>query len=155
MDNQQNKPNKTGRFKKNKASFIIGIVMILCVIGLMIARQYLGDNPLLLFAAVLVVVIGFTAAIVISSVNAAKHRREMGEQPVKKSASDIVMYISSGIGGVALLALLWSMIFSEKVNYPVVFAELVVFIAGFSVTYNIFMKKKKPSLDENDNEGEQ
>lgn len=153
MDNQQNKPNKP---KKSRVMFIIGIVMILCVVGLVIAQEHIGkDNPILMFAAVLVVIGGFAAAIIYSNVKAAKRRKEMGEQPVKKTAADIVMYISAAIGGLALLALLWSMIFSETLNYPVIFGELAVFIAGFSVTYNIFMKKKKPSLEENENEGEQ
>lgn len=136
--------------------FIIGIAMILCVIGLMVAQEYIGkDNPILLFAAALVVIGGVAAGIIYSSVKAAKRRKEMGEEPKKRSAADVVMYISATIGGVALLALLWSMIFSETLNYPVIFGELAVFIAGFSVTYNIFMKKKMPELKEKENEGEQ
>lgn len=132
--------------KKSPVPLIIAAVMILAVIALKVlsGKEENKGNPVFMFLGVLVVVGGFAAVIIYLSIKAAKRRKLEGDvEYKKKTASDIAMYISAGVGGVGMLALLWSMCFAEKLNFLVILAELTVFIAGFSVTYNIFCSKKK------------
>lgn len=147
--------NNSGSPKKSRVPFFIGIIMIVCVIALMVIQDKTeSSSPVLLFCGIAIVVGGFAAMIIYSSVTAAKRRKLMGETKEKTTAADVAMYISAGVGGVGLLALLYSLCFSETLNYLIILAELAVFIAGFSVTYNIFMKKKKNTLSDDENESE-
>lgn len=144
-----------GSPKKSRVPFIIGIAMIFAVIGLMVAQENSEENSsFFLFCGIGIVICGFAAAFIYSGVKSAKRRKLMGEEVPKKTAADIAMWIFAAIGGVGLIALLWSLILSDEINYLAIFAELAVFILGFSVTYNIFMKKKKPELTDNENESE-
>ncbi len=141
--------------KRSRVPFFIGIIMIVCVIALMVAQDRSeNSSPAFLFCGIAIVVGGFAAMIIYSSVTAAKRRKLMGETKEKTTAADIAMYISAGVGGVGLVALLYSLCVSETLNYLIVLVELAVFIAGFSVTYNIFMKKKKHTLSDDENESE-
>lgn len=147
--------NNSGSPKKSRVPFFIGIIMIVCVIALMVIQDKSeSSSPLMLLCGIAIVIGGFAAMIIYSSVTAAKRRKLMGETKEKTTASDIVMYISAGVGGVGLLGLLYSLCFMETVNYLAVLGELAVFIAGFSVTYNVFMKKKKHTLSDEENESE-
>lgn len=144
--------------KRSPVPLIIGALMILAVIGLkVLSSQSEEDNPAFLFLGILVVVGGFAAVIVYLSIKAAKQRKlEMGDSaPKKKTPSDILMWVFAGVGGAGLLALLWSLCFAEKVNFLVILGELAVFVGGFSVTYNIYMsKRKKGEFSENNDENE-
>lgn len=138
--------NNSNGTKKSPVPLIIAVVMILAVIALKVlsSKEENKGNPVFMFLGVMVVVGGFAAVVIYLSIKAAKRRKLEGSvEYKKKTALDIGMYISAGVGGIGLLATLWSLCFSEKLNYLVILAELAVFIAGFSVTYNIFMKKKK------------
>ena len=154
--------NKSNTPKKSPVPLIIGALMILAVIGLKVlsSQEENKGNPTFMFLGVLVVVAGFAAVIIYLSIKAAKRRKlEAGDAPVKKKTpSEILMWVFAGVGGAGLLALLWSLCFAEKVNFPVILAELAVFVGGFSVTYSIFMSKRKKGEfpDENDdNKGEE
>ncbi len=146
--------------KKSPVPLLIAIAMILAVIALKVlsSREENKGDPIFMFLGVLVVVGGFAAVIIYLSIKAARRRKLEGAEYKKKSASDIVMYVSAGVGGAGLLAMLWSLCFTEKLNFLIILAELAVFIAGFSVTYNIFMKKKKrgdyADKEDSDNTGE-
>ncbi len=146
--------------KKSPVPLLIAIAMILAVIALKVlsSREENKGDPIFMFLGVLVVVGGFAAVIIYLSIKAARRRKLEGAEYKKKSASDIVMYVSAGVGGAGLLAMLWSLCFTEKLNFLIILAELAVFIAGFSVTYNVFMKKKKrgdyADKEDSDNTGE-
>lgn len=153
--------NHNNGTKKSPVPLIIAAAMILAVIALKVlsSKEENKGDPIFMFLGILVVVGGFAAVIIYLSVKAARRRKlEGADEYKKKTASDIAMYIFAGVGGVGLLAMLWSLCFSEKLNLLVVLAELAVFIAGFSVTYNIFMMKKKrgdyADKEESDNTGE-
>ncbi len=137
--------NQNNGTKKSPVPLIIAIAMILAVIALKVlsSREENKGDPIFMFLGILVVVGGFAAVAVYLSVKAARRRKLEGAEYKKKSASDIVMYVFAGVGGAGLLAMLWSLCFTEKLNFLVILAELAVFIAGFSVTYNVFMMKKK------------
>lgn len=141
--------------KRSPVPLIIAAVMILAVIALKVlsSQEENEGDPVFLFLGVLVVVGGFAAVIIYLSIKAAKRRKTEGAEYKKKTASDIAMYISAGVGGAGMLALLWSICFSEKLNFFVILAELAVFIAGFSVTYNIFCSKKKKGEFADDSDG--
>ncbi len=147
--------------KKSPVPLIIGAVMIIAVIALKVlsSKEENKNNPTFLFLGVLVVVGGFAAVIIYLSIKSARQRKLLGENaPKKKSPSEIAMYVSAAIGGAGLLALLWSLCFTEEVDFLVILAEMAVFIAGFSVTYGIFCSRKKKgefSEDNDDNKGEQ
>lgn len=152
-----NKPNTP---KRSPVPLIIGALMILAVIGLKVlsSQEENKGNPTFMFLGVLVVVGGFAAVIIYLSIKAAKRRKlEAGEEPAKKKTpSEILMWVFAGVGGAGLLALLWSLCFAEKVNFPVILAELAVFVGGFSVTYGIFSAKRKKGefpQDNDDNKG--
>ncbi len=153
--------DRNNRSKKSPVPLIIAIVMILAVIALKVlsSREENKDNPVFLFLGVLVVVGGFAAVVVYLTIKNVRRKKLMGEvSPKKRSPSDILMWVFAGVGGAGLLALLWSLCFSEKVNFLVILAEMAVFIAGFSVTYGIFSSKKKRgefSEDNDENKGEQ
>ncbi len=147
--------------KKSPVPLIIAAAMILAVIALKVLsnKEENEGNPIFMFLGILVVVGGFAAVVIYLSIKAAKRRKLEGEDEYrKKTASDIAMYIFAGVGGVGLLAMLWSLCFTEELNFLVILAELAVFIAGFSVTYNIFMMKKKrgdyDDKEQSDNTGE-
>lgn len=147
--------------KKSPVPLIIAAAMILAVIALKVlsSKEENEGNPIFMFLGILVVVGGFAAVVIYLSIKAAKRRKLEGEDEYrKKTASDIAMYIFAGVGGVGLLAMLWSLCFTEELNFLVILAELAVFIAGFSVTYNIFMMKKKrgdyDDKEQSDNTGE-
>lgn len=152
---------KNNRPRKSPVPLIIGALMIVAVIILKVlsSKEENKNNPTFLFLGVLVVVGGFTAVIVYLSIKSARQRKLLGEDaPKKKTPSDIAMYVSAGVGGAGLLALLWSLCFTENVNFLVILAELAVFVAGFSVTYSVFCRKKKRgdfADNEDDNKGEQ
>ncbi len=147
--------------RKSPVPLIIGAVMILAVIVLKVlsSKEENKDNPVFLFMGILVVVGGFAAVIVYLTIKSARRRKLLGDDaPKKKSPSDILMWVFAGVGGAGLLALLWSLCFTDKVNFLVILAEMAVFIAGFSVTYGIFSSKKKRgefSEENDDSEGEQ
>lgn len=152
--------NQNNTTKKSPVPLIIAIAMILAVIALKVlsSKEENKGNPVFMFLGILVVVGGFAAVVIYLSIKAAKRRKLEGAEYKKKTASDIAMYVSAGVGGAGLLAMLWSLCFSEKLNYLVILAELAVFIAGFSVTYNVFMMKKKrgdyADKEESDNTGD-
>ncbi len=137
--------NQNNSTKKSPVPLLIAIAMILAVIVLKVlsSREENKGDPVFMFLGVLVVVGGFAAVIIYLSIKAVRRRRLEGAEYKKKSASDIAMYVFAGVGGAGLLAMLWSLCFTEKVNFLIILAEIAVFIAGFSVTYNIFMMKKK------------
>ncbi len=132
--------------KKSPVPLIIAIAMILAAIALKVlsSQEENKGDPVFVFLGVLVVFGGFAAVIIYLIIKKARRRRlESDGINKKKTALDIAMYVSSGFGWAGFLTLLWSLGFSEKHNFLVILAELAVFVAGFSVTYNIFMKKKK------------
>ncbi len=153
--------NHNNSTKKSPVPLLIAIAMILAVIALKVlsSREENKGDPIFMFLGILVVVGGFAAVIIYLSIKAARRRKLEGDgSRRKKTASDIAMYVSAGVGGAGLLAMLWSLCFAEKLNFLIILAELAVFIAGFSVTYNVFMMKKKrgdyADNENSDNTGE-